>query len=86
MGLKKVRIRPDTVIGTIAIGATGEIYYVEVTFNAGEINRTANEIIKRIVSSMFNAREDGGGTDVLIGRLPFDTLRLIEAIDQNTGF
>lgn len=86
MGLKRVKIAPDTLIGTISVGATGEIYYVEATFNAGETNLTANEIIKRIVSSMFNAREDGGGASVHVGRLPFDVLRLIETIDQNTGF
>ena len=86
MGLQRVKIRPDTLIGTIAVGATGEIYYVEVTFNAGESNNAANEILKRIVSTMFNAREDGSGQEVLTGRIPYDTMRLIEAIDQNTGF
>lgn len=85
-GLKRVRIAPDKLIGTIAIGATAEIYYVEVIFNAGEKNLTANEIIKRIVSTMFNQREDGAGEGVHEGRIPYDTLRLIETIDQNTGF
>ena len=86
IGLDRVRIRPDTVIGTIAVGASAEIYYIEATFNAGASNDAANEILKRIVSTMFNAREDGGGAEVLTGRIPYDTLRLIEAIDQTTGF
>jgi len=86
MGLDRIRIRPDTVIGTTKIGATGQAYYVETTFNAGASNDAANEILKRVVSSMFNAREDGGGAEVLTGRIPFDTMRLIEAIDQTTGF
>lgn len=86
IGLDRVRIRPDTVIGTIAVGASAEIYYIEATFNAGASNDAANEILKRVVSSMFNAREDGGGAEVLTGRIPYDTMRLIETIDQNTGF
>jgi uncharacterized phiE125 gp8 family phage protein len=86
MGLDKIKIKPDTLIGTIAVGAPAEIYYVEATFNAGATNDAANEILKRVVSSMFNAREDGGGAEVLTGRIPYDTMRLIEAIDQNTGF
>lgn len=83
-GLKRIRIAPDKMISTI--GVTAEIYYVEVIFNAGEKNLTANEIIKRIVSTMFNQREDGAGEGVHEGRIPYDTLRLIETIDQNTGF
>lgn len=86
IGLQRVKIKPNTLIGTIAVGASGMIYYVEATFNAGESNNTANEILKRIVSTMFNAREDGGGAEVQTGRIPYDTMRLIEAIDQNTGF
>ena len=86
MGLERIRIRPDTVIGTIKVGATGQIYSIEATFNAGALNDAANEIIKRIVSTMFNAREDGAGAEVLIGRIPYDTMRLIEVLDQTTGF
>ncbi len=84
-GLKKVSISTVGLYRTVLIGehpSTG----IEVRFRAGEKNIVANEIIKRIVSTMFNSREDGGGDEVFEGRLPFDTLRLIESIDQNTGF
>ena len=86
-GLRKVRVKPDTVIGTLRIGATTDIFYVEITFQAGEYNETANECIKRIVSSMFNEREDGSSEsgNVSASRLAYDTIRLIETIDQNTG-
>jgi len=84
-GLKRIFVRPTETYGTVSIGATWEVYYVEVTFNAGATNHTANEIIKRIVSTMFNTREDGAGEGVQMGRLPYDTLHLIEALDENTG-
>jgi hypothetical protein len=80
-GLRRVKIKPESYWSTIS--GTTETYYVEAIFQAGEANDTANEIIKRIVSSMFNNREDG--SDISVGRLPYDTLRLIETIDQNTG-
>lgn len=85
-GLTKKWIRPSSVIGTISMTGSVSAYYLEVTFQAGATNETANEILKRIVSSMFNAREDGGGAEVLTGRIPYDTIRLIEMIEQNTGF
>jgi uncharacterized phiE125 gp8 family phage protein len=86
-GMDEIKIRPYDVSGSIRIGATTEIYYVEVTFNAGEKNETGNKCIKRIVLSMFNQRDDNkdsSGT-VAVGRLPFDTLRLIESFSRNTG-
>jgi len=82
-GLRKVLVKPDNVIGTLRIGATGTTWYMEVTFQAGETNRIAEECIKRIVSSMFNNREDGG--EISLARMPYDTLRLIESLDTNTG-
>ena len=82
-GLRRVMVRPESTWSTIAVGSTIEIYYLEATFTAGETNATANECIRRIVTSMFNNREDG--VEVKAGRLPFDTIRLIESIDQNTG-
>jgi len=82
-GLRTVSVKPDSTFGTIRVGATAEPFYVEVTFQAGEGNATANECIKRIVSSMFNNREDGG--EISLSRLPYDTLRLIETLDTNTG-
>ena len=82
-GLRKVSVKPDSTFGTLRVGATAEPFYIEVTFQAGEGNHTANECIKRIVSSMFNNREDGG--EISLSRLPYDTLRLIETLDTNTG-
>lgn len=85
MGMNIVRVRPYTTYGTVGVGATGVNWYMEVTFNAGATNNTANEILRKIVATMFNAREDGGGEGVQMGRLPFDTIKLIESIDKNTG-
>jgi len=85
MGLSIVKVRPLSVYSTVGVGSTGYNWYMEVTFNAGATNNTANEIIRRIASSIFNGRDDGGGESVNVGRLPFDTLRLIETINRNTG-
>ena len=85
MGLEIVRVRPYATFGTIGVGSTGVNWYMEVTFNAGATNNTANEILRKIVATMFNAREDGAGEGVQMGRLPFDTIKLIEGINQNTG-
>ena len=70
-------------MGTVSIGASVNVYYVEVTFQAGENNELANNCIKRIVSSLFNNREDGI-TDVSMAEMPFDTLQLISMLDNNT--
>lgn len=80
-GLTRVSVYPDNVIGTIPIGGSGLVSYMEVTFQAGATNVTANEIIKRLVSFMFNHREDGIGLN--IARLPFDTLAMIQSITVN---
>ncbi|HUX56216.1 MAG TPA: hypothetical protein VMV77_04535 [Bacteroidales bacterium] len=85
MGLNIVRVRPYSTYGTIGVGSTGVNWYMEVTFNAGAANNTADEIIRKIVATMFNARTDGAGEGVQMGRLPYDTLRLISAINKNTG-
>jgi hypothetical protein len=82
-GLSRVYVRPAVMYATIPAGGS-ENYYVEVTFTAGKSSETANELIRRIVVSMFNNPEDGG--EVSISRLPYDTLRLISSIEQNTGF
>lgn len=82
-GLDTVEIRPSTVLGSVSIGASVNVYYVEVTFQAGENNELANNCIKRIVSSLFNNREDGI-TDVSMAEMPFDTLQLISMLDNNT--
>jgi len=79
-GLKRISIRPDSVIGTIPVGVSSATY-MEVTFQAGETSNTANDIIKRLVSFLFNHREDG--LSLSIARLPFDTLSLINSISVN---
>lgn len=79
-GLDRIKIKPDAVIGTVQVGQS-ETSYIEIVFQAGAPNATANEIIKRIVSFMFNHREDGIG--ISVARLPFDTVSLIQSISQN---
>lgn len=83
-GLERVRVRPATSYATIPVGGTSP-YYVDVTFTAGRSSETMNELIRRIVVTMFNAPQDGAGEGVMAGRLPFDTIRLIDSINQNTG-
>jgi uncharacterized phiE125 gp8 family phage protein len=83
-GLDEVWIRPYDVYGTIRIGASTSTYYVEATFNAGAKNDTGNECIIRIAATMFDQRDDNSG-GVTVGRLPYDTMRLIETINRNTG-
>jgi hypothetical protein len=82
-GMNQRRIKPGEVYSTLS--GTTDTYYVEVTFNAGATNLTANEIIKRIVATMFKNREDGIDAGVSVGRLPYDTMRLIESINQNVS-
>ena len=84
-GLNVIKIKPYLLYSTVAIGSTTYTWYMEVTFNAGATNHIANEIIRKIAATMFLQREDGAGGEVLIGRLPYDTLRLIESINKNTG-
>ena len=87
-GLNKVKVKPDSQIGTLRVGVTSEVWYMEVTFQAGKTSTTANECIRRIVCTMFNEPQDGAGEsmNVSVSRLSYDTQRLIESIDQNTGF
>jgi uncharacterized phiE125 gp8 family phage protein len=80
-GLKQVRVRPDTVISTVQAGASSEVSYLEVTFQAGATNNTANTCLLSIVSQMFNYRE--GGIGVNMARLDFDTLKMIKSISVN---
>jgi hypothetical protein len=86
-GLSRVKVRPDDAIGTLRVGSSSELYYVDVTFTAGATNATANECIRRIAATMFNEPQDGAGEsmNVSVSRLSYDTQRLIETIDQNTG-
>lgn len=84
-GLERLRIRPAQSFATIPVGGTAP-YYVDVTFTAGRSSEVMNECIRRIVVSMFREPQDGGAAGVATARLPYDTLRLIESINQNTGF
>lgn len=84
LGMYQKKIKPYNVYGTIGVGSTTYLYYVEVTFTAGASNNTANEIIKYIVDTMFNNR-DSGDSAVPIGKLPYHVQRLIESVDANTG-
>jgi hypothetical protein len=84
LGQTRMRIKPSPVWSTITGGST-DTWYMEVTFNAGATNEIANDILKSIVDTMFNNR-DSGDTNVPSGRLPYMTLKMIENIDQTTGF
>lgn len=84
IGLDRLRIRPASSYGTIPAGGSAP-FYVEVTFTAGKSSETMNELIRRIAVTMFNAPQDGVA-EVAVSRLPYDTIRMIEAINQNTGF
>jgi hypothetical protein len=86
-GMNKIKIKPDSSFGTVRVGGSST-YYVEVTFQAGKPNETAFECIRRIACTMFLEPQDGAGENLKVStsRLSYDTLRLIESIDQNTGF
>lgn len=81
-GLNKVFIRPDNVIGTISVGALGITYYMNVVFQAGELNIMANEIIRRIAVHLFTQKDDGVGVRVSVARLPFQTTQLINQFES----
>jgi uncharacterized phiE125 gp8 family phage protein len=80
-GLTRIRIRPDSVYGTLPIGASASPSYLTAEFDAGATNATANSIIIGIVSQMFNYREDG--IDISIARLPFDLVARINSLTMN---
>lgn len=74
-GLKRVKIYPSDVYSTIPVGSSLSDWYGEVTVTAGEENSIANIAIIRIVSHLFNHREDG--IDKAFETLPFDTIQLL---------
>ena len=80
-GLNRVKICPDSVFSTMLVGQSDAGSYVEVVFQAGATNGTANKCLFNIVSFMFNHREDGVG--ISVARLPFDTVSLINSISEN---
>lgn len=81
IGLNRVRVMPDAVIGTLLVGQSSTPSYLEVTFQAGATNNLANKCLMSIVSRMFNYREDGIGVNT--ARLDYDTRRLIQSLKTN---
>jgi uncharacterized phiE125 gp8 family phage protein len=79
-GQKEIMIHPDTVVQT---GESSNILQVE--FTAGAADTQAKMAILRIVSDMFNNREDNM-TGVSVANLSFDTMRMISNLSMNTGF
>ncbi len=78
-GLKVVDIHPDTVVQT---GTASNI--LEVEFTAGESNTIIKNAILRIISDLFNYREDYTGLSM--SSISFDAQRLISQLSTNTGF
>lgn len=79
-GLTTIKIYPDKVFGTIAVGSS-DSSYVTVTFQAGATSEMANTILLELVSIMFNNRDSGIG--VSYSRLPFDLQQKINSISVN---
>jgi uncharacterized phiE125 gp8 family phage protein len=75
-----IEIRPDTVVQT---GTSSN--ELDVVFTAGETSTMAKNAILRIVSDLFNNREDDI-SGVSMARLSFDTQRFINNLSKNTGF
>lgn len=79
-GQKEIMIHPDTVVQT---GTTSNILQVE--FTAGAADTQAKNAILRIVSDMFNNREDNDiGT--ISSTISFGTKQMISNLSINTGF
>lgn len=76
-GLKVVRIMPDSIFGTINVGVTPSTSYVEVTFQAGESNEEANDILLHLVSISFNDRNGGALT---ASKIPYSLLQRIDSL------
>jgi hypothetical protein len=74
-GLTKISICPDSVFGTLQVGANTSPWYMEVCFDAGETNAAANQCILEIAGAIFNNRDQGVGVNV--ARIPFDTLQRV---------
>jgi hypothetical protein len=77
-GMTKVYICPDNVIGTVGVGASSTPYYLEVTFQAGEANESANQCIMSIVAQIFNHREEG--IDINVTKLQFETMTRVKSM------
>jgi uncharacterized phiE125 gp8 family phage protein len=78
-GDEKRYIYPDELIYT---GVAP--YEIVVEFIAGASNSRAKTSIMRIVSDMFNNKDDDP-KNVNVAKLSYDTLRYVEGLNQNTG-
>lgn len=72
-------IRPDEVFGT---GISSNELVVE--FVAGAANNRAKTGIMRIVSDIFNNKDDNP-TNINAAKLSYDTMRYLEGLNKNTG-
>jgi uncharacterized phiE125 gp8 family phage protein len=72
-------ILPDTIISTGTL--TNELV---VEFVAGAANNRAKTGIMRIVSDMFNNKDDNP-TNINAAKLSYDTTRYLEGLNNNTG-
>lgn len=79
-GIKRVKIKPDAVFGTI-LSDTTDTYYLVIDFWAGSSNQLLNSILLSIVASRFNHRDEG--VDINIASLPFDTIQMINQVTMN---
>jgi hypothetical protein len=79
-GLKRIKIYPDKVFGTLDVGVSFSSY-LEITFTAGETSEEANSIITELASLMFNHRGEGEGVN--FATLPFTLRERINAISNN---
>lgn len=79
-GIKRVKILPDAVFGTV-LSETTDTYYLEVDFWAGASNKMLNDILLSVVAFRFNHRDEG--VDLNIASLPFDTMQMINQITMN---
>ena len=78
-GDEKRFICPDEILST---GISSNELVVE--FVAGAISARAKTGIMRIVSDMFNNKDDNP-TNVSTAKLSYDTMRYLEGLNQNTG-
>ena len=79
-GLDRVYIRPQS---SVITNSTSDEAYLDCEFVAGAANTLANEVIKRIVSDMWDNRKDDLPDSPSSG-LSWNTMRYIETLSNNT--
>jgi hypothetical protein len=80
-GLKRIFVRPDKTFSTIQVGASSDIPYLTIEFDAGATNESANAVLLELISVMFNHRDSGVG--VSYSRLPFDLQQRVNGLSNN---